>query len=159
MSRIAHLIAPTYEIRLTIPAREAIEGAWAAAVRRGRAPADVKNTIDRPPSASGIPVVTLQTPPTVLVIVIAEVLGELSLGARTDADGPWPREFEAAWHDVGKWVPCPTCGAALLWCEAGYVPGWRICLSGHASQLSGDGRTAKRHASQDASTLRSTRGI
>ena len=165
MRRTDHLVAPTYEIRLTIPAREEIERAWATlpgdprlVVARGGL-VGVRNEIDRPPSAAGIPIVTLRTPPPGLVIVAVDVMGERSLGARTIEDGPWPREFPAAWWDVGAWVPCPTCGAALLWCEAGFVPGWRICLSGHAAQLSSDGRSAKRHAAQDESTLRATRRL
>lgn len=62
-------------------------------------------------------------------------------------------------YDRGAWMGCPTCGAALLWCEAGFVPGWRICLGGHAVQLSEDGRVATRHPEQDAATLRSTRPL
>ena len=159
----SHLVAPQIEIRLTIPAREAIERAWAQApeaqVRARGGLRAVKNEIDRPPSAAGIPVVTLRTPPTGLTIVTVQCEGVQTLGARTVEDGQWPVEFEAPWWDRCAWVPCPTCGATLLWCENGFVPGWRICLSGHACQLSGDGRTAKRHASQDASTLRSTRPL
>lgn len=163
-SHTSHLVAPKYETRLTIPAREAIDRAWAdAAAKPSRRPGGIrwlKNEIDRPPSAAGIPIVTLRTPPVVcLVIVHVEIMGEQSMGVRTVEDGPWPGEFAAAWYDVGAWVPCPTCGAALLWCEAGFVPGWRICLSGHASQLANDGRSAKRHSKQDASTLACTKRI
>lgn len=48
-----------------------------------------------------------------------------------------------AWHEFGAWVPCPTCGAALVWYEAGYVPGYRVCVRGHHAQLSADGRSAR----------------
>lgn len=142
---LPHLVPPTYEARLTIPAREAL-------LRAG-------NTIDRPPMAAGLPVVTLHSPPPGLIVVMADVMGEQSIAVRTTGEPPWPHEFDAAWHERGAWIPCPTCGAALLWCEAGFVPGWRICLSGHAVQLAEDGRSGKRHAKQDAATLRATRQL
>lgn len=142
---LPHLLPPSYEVRLTIPAREALERAG--------------NAIDRPPSVAGLPVVTVRSPPPGLIVVIADVLGEQSTAVRTAEEPAWPREFEAGWALRGQWVPCPTCGAALLWCEAGFVPGWRICLSGHAVQLAADGRSGKRHAKQDAATLRATKPL
>ncbi|MDE3097253.1 MAG: hypothetical protein KGK07_14790 [Chloroflexota bacterium] len=63
--------------------------------------------------------------------------------------GEWPEGKGITWWERDMWTPCPTCGAALLWCEAGAVPGWRICLAGHACQLADDGRSAKRHAAHD----------
>ena len=56
--------------------------------------------------------------------------------------GEWARDV-LAWHDHGDWVPCPVCGAALAWHEAGYVPGWRRCEYGHFAQLADDGRSAE----------------
>ena len=56
--------------------------------------------------------------------------------------GEWSRDV-LAWHDHGDLVPCPTCGAALVWHEAGYVPGYRRCESGHFAQLADDGRSAE----------------
>lgn len=37
------------------------------------------------------------------------------------AADPWD-----AWADVTG-VPCPLCGQILIWYEAGYVPGYRVC--------------------------------
>lgn len=140
---LSHLAAPAYEIRLTIPAREALE-------RRG-------NSIDRPPSSPGTPIVILRHPPRHMCVVqTAE-----GLAGRMPEEPPWPGERDADVWDRRAWVPCPQrgCGAALLWCEAGYVPGWRICLAGHASQFGADSLAAKRQRQHDASTLHTTRLI
>ena len=39
----------------------------------------------------------------------------------TDAEGDY-------WVQL-DWTPCPTCGAPLVWYEAGYVPGYRVCAA------------------------------
>lgn len=59
--------------------------------------------------------------------------------------GEWAEEEAIAWWERGAWVPCPVrrCGRALVWYEAGYVPGYRVCTRGHHVQLSQDGRSAK----------------
>lgn len=34
--------------------------------------------------------------------------------------------YEDCWSQV-EWTPCPVCGAPVVWYEAGYVPGHRVC--------------------------------
>ncbi len=96
-------------------------------------------------------------PPAGLVVVA--ISGSSELGVRLEDEPEYPGECPAAWWSLGAWVGCPACGFALLWCEAGFVPGWRVCLAGHAVQLAGNGRSAVWHAAQDGATLRATRPI
>ena len=86
--------------------------------------------------------------------------GNLALRLATEPSPPgeWPAE-SVPWWERGQWVPCPECGYALLWCEAGFVPGWRICLAGHACLLADDGRSATRQPEHDAATLAATRPL
>ena len=43
------------------------------------------------------------------------------------ADEPeYPGEHIDYWLQV-DWTPCPVCGAPVIWYEAGYVPGYRVC--------------------------------
>jgi hypothetical protein len=62
---------------------------------------------------------------------------------RLENEPEFPGEYPAGWAERGTWMPCPKCGTALLWAEAGYVPGWRICLNGHFARLPSDGREAR----------------
>lgn len=105
--------------------------------------------------------VELVRPPEGLRLVLighgAEQYHGLRLGSEPEYPGEWPDGEGIAWHEHGQLVACPECGHALLWCEAGYVPGWRICLAGHAVQLSGDGRSAERRPKSDRGTLETTR--
>ncbi len=138
--RTARLSPPCYEIRLTIPAREALERAG--------------NSIDRPPSATGTPIVELRRPPRGRDrLVIVALIGSTDTAARMEDEPRWPGECDATTCVRGEWVPCPhpRCGRALVWYEAGYVAGYRICLRGHHAQLSPDGRSAtRRRAGTDA---------
>lgn len=37
-------------------------------------------------------------------------------------------------HGLPEWpqsIPCPHCQSWIVWAEAGYVPGWRICAGCH----------------------------
>lgn len=181
------ILPPQYEMRLTIPAREALY--------RHNA-----NGVDRPPSVPGIPVVTLRWPPPGVVLVRAPDLDaptgptrpgvQTVLALRCADEPPYPGEMEADYYERGYLAPCPhivaagcdhgrvtdgecddcgarcsgapqddhchdaavcdihgdnrvPCGAALVWYEAGYVPGYRICLAGHHAMLTGDGSTAR----------------
>jgi hypothetical protein len=129
---IARSIAtPIYTgLRMTIPVREALERAG--------------NEVAPDPAASQRWAVALRAPPAGLVLVRVGADGA-DLALRMEDEPEWPGEWRAdsiAWHEVGDWTPCPTCGAALVWYEAGYVPGYRICLDGHHAQLSADGRSA-----------------
>lgn len=68
-------------------------------------------------------------------------------GLRMSDEPEYPGEMRGAvsWWERGEWVPCPRqgCSRPLVWYEAGYVPGYRVCTRGHHAQLSGDGRSAK----------------
>lgn len=141
--------APIIEhVRLTVPAREALERAGNEIVEDGRWSA--------PPSASGSTYrVTMRRPPGGIELVLIGH-GEaqhhaLRLTIEESYPGEWPI-VGVAWHERGYLVPCPECGTGLQWNEAGYVPGWRICLRGHAAQLSEDGRSAERHPAYDMDT-------
>ena len=119
----------SYAIRLTVPAREAL-------VRAG-------NEVEA--GAYGTPVVTLRRPPRGLVLVLVGHGAEQHLALRCEDEPAYPGEWPAdavPWWERGCWVPCPQCGATLLWDEAGRVPGARVCLDGHSAQLAHDGRTA-----------------
>ncbi len=74
--------------------------------------------------------------------------GGLRLQSEPAYPGEWAGVVCVAWWERGDWVPCPHhgCGAPLVWYEAGYVPGYRICLWGHHAQLSRDGRRATEKA-------------
>jgi len=39
----------------------------------------------------------------------------------------YPGEHPDYWLQV-QWTPCPVCGAPVVWYEAGYVPGYRVCV-------------------------------
>lgn len=166
--RLPHLVPNVItDLRLTIPAREALERAGNPVAPAGTLTAPARWTPPHPDRVDVLPyptyAVELIAPPRGLVLVCIGHREAQHYGVRCDNEPPypgeWPDQQGVAWWERGNWTPCPTCGAALLWCEAGFVPGWRICLSGHASQLSSDGRSAKRHAKQDASTLRTTRPL
>lgn len=126
-------IPPTLlqRIRLTVPAREALEKAG-----------NVCKSLD-----DGTWDVTLLAPPGGLELVRLQRWdsAEEQMALRLTQEPSYPGEGPAksvAWHQRGELVPCPECGAGLVWYEAGYVPGTRVCLKGHGAQLSPDGRTA-----------------
>lgn len=146
---LSHLAPPVYGgLRLTIPAREALAAAG--------------NRVD-PGGADAYGrerwIVTLVRPPASLVLVLIGHGAEQHRGLRTDDEQAYPGEWTdgITWWERGGWIPCPDCGHALLWCEAGFVPGWRICLAGHAVQLAEDGRSAGRMPGHDRATLAATR--
>ena len=153
-TRLPHLVPTTIEaIRLTIPAREALDRAGNRVVLAHGATASEPRYN-----------VTLIRPPAGLVLCIIGRGTEQHRGLRLATEPEYPGEWPAssggiAWHERGQLVPCPECGHTLLWCEAGYVPGWRVCLAGHAAQLAGDGRSAKRHPESDEGALACTRPL
>jgi hypothetical protein len=80
---------------------------------------------------------------TVEIKTVADWMGHLLY--LPEYPGEWPQSA-IAWHEHGQWVPCPSCGASLIWHEAGYVPGYRLCTrpaGGHHVQLAADGRSGK----------------
>jgi hypothetical protein len=46
---------------------------------------------------------------------------------RMASEPPLPDEIIDKGYFPLDWTPCPECGAPLMWAEAGYVPGYRIC--------------------------------
>jgi hypothetical protein len=128
--------APVYDgLRLTVPAHEALVRAGNTVREAGYDGAFLRHTV------------ILRRPPPGLVHV--RICGTSDEALRLDIEPEYPSEVPGAWYEQGQWTPCPTCGFALVWYEAGYVPGWRICLQGHASQLSDDGRKAIPHPEAD----------
>lgn len=45
---------------------------------------------------------------------------------RMENEPEYPGEHADYWLQV-DWTPCPACGAPVVWYEAGYVPGYRVC--------------------------------
>jgi len=98
--------------RMTIPAREALERV---------------STIH-----NGAYFYTV--PPAGIVAVLAPMLeagaptGAYMTALRCTDEPPIPGELpnEDMWI-MADLTPCPKCGAALVWYEAGYVPGYRVC--------------------------------
>jgi hypothetical protein len=132
--------APVHEsLRLTVPAREKLERLGNGIERNGET------------SGMGAPLyrVTLAgyMPSTIVLCLIGhgpEQHRGLRLQDEPAYPGEWP-EGTLAWHEHGDWVPCPDCGRPLVWYEAAYVPGYRVCSSAphHHAKLSADGRSAK----------------
>ena len=100
---------PHERIRLTIPACEALMAAGATII----------------PTGDGLHTVTLGgTVPTGLVAV--SIIGTDHRGLRLDIEPEYPGEFADYWLQVDM-TPCADCGAPLVWYEAGYGPGYRVC--------------------------------
>lgn len=122
-SGIKAIVPPLfYDIRLTIPAREALQAAGA------------KILINSPDPAKGT-TYTIQLIgeiPAELVVVYTSVdlqdgISRSILSLRMESEPPYPGEKEATRWDQLSFTPCLKCGAPLVWYEAGYVPGYRVC--------------------------------
>jgi hypothetical protein len=48
------------------------------------------------------------------------------IGLRLENEPEYPQESPDYWQQV-DFTPCPVCGAPVVWYEAGYVPGYRVC--------------------------------
>ena len=105
-------IAPiVYEARATIPAVEALRAAGSTLEPLVRPKLGYKITLgDTMPS--GIVAVQLNETPW--------------MGLRMANEPAYPQEFADYWNQVA-FTPCPLCGAPVVWYEAGYVPGYRVC--------------------------------
>lgn len=130
---------PLYlDLRMTIPAQEAVIGGVNAVAE-----------MSWPEGGSGprYAVCLAGKVPSGLVLCLIGHQDEQHRGLRMEGEPQYPGEWRdgIAWHEQGDWVPCPhrRCARALIWYEAGYVPGYRICTAGHHAQLSEDGRTAR----------------
>ena len=43
-----------------------------------------------------------------------------------ESEERYPQEFPDYWETV-NFTPCPVCQAPIVWYEAEYVPGYRVC--------------------------------
>ena len=99
------------DVILTIPAKELLR-ARGATVEPGKTERTCNVTF---PSKASVP--------TDLVVSIVDY----KIAVRLSSEPEWPGEHEADYWQRLAWQPCPVCGAAIMWYEAGYVPGYRVC--------------------------------
>ena len=105
-------VAPlVYEARATIPVVEALQAAGAKIEAL-------------PAPAIGYRITLGETMPAGIVAV--HLNESPHLGLRMTNEPEYPREFADYWRQV-DWTPCPVCDAPVVWYEAGYVPGYRVC--------------------------------
>lgn len=103
--------SPTYTgLRLTIPAREALQASGATVTQEadGRFSVTLEKSVPKG-------------------IVATHINGEIGLALRMEIEPEYPGEIGHAFWEQVDFTPCPKCGAALIWYEAGYVPGYRVC--------------------------------
>ena len=153
MSPEASGVAPPIHdgLRLTIPAREALERAGNRVELLGATtmlPHSARPS-QRGPTYHVWRVEMTGVVPRGLALCLIGQGEEQHRGLRISDEPPYPGEWmqrgAIAWYEHGEWVPCPTCRAPLVWYEAGYVPGYRICTRAphHHVQLDDDGKSAK----------------
>jgi hypothetical protein len=107
-------IAPVTRIaRATIPVVEALKDAGAKVTICGQ---NVPNF--------GYGITLAEKMPEGIVAVRLNELPWLAL--RMNNEPEFPNEIRDSWCEV-DWMPCPVCGAPVVWYEAGYVPGYRVC--------------------------------
>lgn len=101
------------DARMTIPAREAIE--------------EVSETWLQP-SGIGSEYAYLKPPAGVIVVAVRTPDGLLETAYRLKNEPAFPGEHPHpnSWLEA-SFLACPQCGYALVWYEAGYVPGYRVC--------------------------------
>lgn len=108
------LQGPHNHVRLTVPARETLLRAGASIV---------------PESADGGPqrytVELADTVPDGLVVV--QIFGEHGIAIRLATEPEYPQEALVTYWPQLDFTGCPECGAPLVWYEAAYVPGYRVC--------------------------------
>lgn len=106
-------------VRLTIPAREALERAGATVTL---APAL------QPGAPQTYTIEHGATMPRGLVGCITQGDGWYGMtSVRLVVEPAYPNEYASVWVRA-DYLPCPECGAPLVWYEAGYVPGYRVCV-------------------------------
>lgn len=139
---MSHDIAapPVYQrVRMTIPARELLQQGGNIVELD---PDETRHRAYTVTLAGRVP-----APRLGLTLVLVGRGHEQHYALRLASEPPYPDEWPAGavpWYLRGEWVPCPRCGGALVWYEAGYVPGYRLCTRGHHAKLSDDGRSARR---------------
>jgi hypothetical protein len=113
------LIPQTYQrVRLTIPVYEALE----------RAGATVTPEPDDARTGARLCSVTLSPVERVPDgMVTTRIIGTSHLGLRLAIEPEYPGEIAEAYWEQLDFTGCPQCGRPLIWYEAGYVPGYRVC--------------------------------
>lgn len=102
---------PVYKARVTIPALEALTKA--GATLQPLAPPQIGYRIS----------LGQKMPPNIVAVHLNDAP---HMGLRLESEQPYPLEFEDYWRQL-DFTPCPVCQAPLVWYEAGFVPGYRIC--------------------------------
>src|SRR5438105_4031429 len=102
---------PVFIARATIPVLEALEVAGATA-------------LPLPPPDYGYRITLGKVMPAGIVAV--HLNSNPHIGLRLDVEDQYPIEFPDYWAQV-DFTPCPQCGAPVVWYEAGFVPGYRVC--------------------------------
>lgn len=80
-------------------------------------------------------------------------------GSRLHEVYDMPRRSGAPWWEAVTEVPCPVlgCEQTVAWYEAGYVPGYRVCMTRAAGEPDAYDRATLRHrfvvGASDGSTL------
>lgn len=108
-------IAPVvYEVRATIPVVEDLHAAGAIVE-------------PLPPPMIGYRIVLSDTMPDNIVAVHVNSYGAIpQLGLRLRNEPEYPQEFQSYWDQL-DFTPCPICKAPVVWYEAAFVSGYRIC--------------------------------
>lgn len=101
---------PVYEVRATIPAREALVAEGAVIALLGPPEHRVRITLG----------------PRMPHDIVAARMPDGEVAIRLATEQAYPEEYPGLWEQA-EWLPCPRCGAPVVWYEAGYVPGYRIC--------------------------------
>jgi hypothetical protein len=79
------------------------------------------------PMAGGYRITLGHTMPPGIVAVRVQGAGlPPGIALRLEHEPRYPVEYPDYWVQV-DWTPCPVCGAPVVWYEAGYVPGYRVC--------------------------------
>lgn len=109
-------------VRLTIPARDKFEAGGAAVAAVGtEANGNVLYTVtlaERMPAG----------------LIGCSLCGKLYRAIRCDDEPSYPNELPDLWLQVDL-TPCPECEAPIVWYEAGYVSGYRICTGAEHHHL------------------------
>ncbi len=110
--------------RLTTPAREALEAAGAV-ITPAQQPASGVSGAWVPSGAPHWSVELMQSCPQGLVV--SRAAGSSAIQIRRHDEPEWPGgEVAAEWEQVDL-TPCPHCGSPLVWYEAAYSGGYRVC--------------------------------
>lgn len=106
---------PSYTVRATIPVIESLVRHGAVCDRVLTPHGQVYHVCIGESMPEGIVATTVGGPPYVDACL-----------RMSYEPGYQPFEYPDMWVQ-GAWLPCPACGAPVVWYEAGYVPGYRVC--------------------------------